>query len=136
MIPTIFLFISVIYVSLLTQLKNVKARKGKNWNIYNCYFSDKYGWIWESNAEGNFALINYVIAVKDQVHKSPNIVFFDDQDDIYYSIICTPYRILGEPIEISTPIKPVYRSSFIMDEYGFIHCVWTSLQADGEPITI
>jgi len=116
--------------------KYEKPKEGKKWNIYYCYFSDTLGWIKESIAKENFAYFNHIIAVKDLVNKSPNIVFFVDQDDIYYSITCTPYKILGEPIDISTPIKPVYKSSFVMDEYGFIHCVWTSQQADGETITL
>ncbi len=111
-----------------------KNGKPEKLNIYCCNYSDEKGWIEKNIAEENFAFINQIISVKNIVKNIPNIIVFDDQDVIYHSIIFTPYTILGEPIEISTPIKPEYSSSFIMDKYGFIHCVRTSLQVDGETV--
>jgi len=47
-----------------------------------------------------------------------------------------PYTILGVPKEISSSIKLVYHPSFTMDEHDFVHCVWTSLQADEESYNV
>ena len=84
-----------------------KNERSKKFNIYCCNYSDKLGWIEKSIAEENFAFTNQIISVKNLVKNSPNIVVFDDKDDIYYSMTFTPYTVLGKPIEISTPIKPV-----------------------------
>ena len=100
------------------------------WNTYKCNYSGSLGWIEKNIAEENFAYLDHIIIKKDLVNKNPNIVFFDNQDDIYHSINFTPYKILGEPIEISYSIKPVYSPLFVKDEYGFIHYVRTSLQSD------
>jgi hypothetical protein len=64
-------------------------------------------------------------------------IFFMSLDLFYrtkYAKIKTnnPYTILGEPKEISSSIKLVYHPSFTTDEYDFVRCVWTSLQADEE----
>ena len=82
------------------------------WNIYNCYYSDTRGWIEKSIVEENFAYFNNIITVKDLLNKNPNIFVFNNQDDIYYSITCTPYTILGEPAEISSSFKACLQSLF------------------------
>ena len=84
-----------------------KKETSKKLNIYCCNYSDELGWMEKSIAEENFAFTNQIISVKNLVKNSPNIVVFDDKDDIFYSITFTPYKVLGKPIEISTSIKPV-----------------------------